>query len=636
MINITICANRPENLQITSIDFYNHIYLNKKFNTNNFKYFELDGTIFNVIYHNNLIEDSYISTAIRRQNETSLQPNTKITLKPYIKPINIINVTTINITDEWKRIDKYYKESKNKIKIMSPWLKENIINIFKDFYIDKHLRYTICFDTNNFIDKIMTIQFDVSGFINFDTQFNFSYEELKTKNQLIIIDDSRLLNLFKEDVNLKKLGIGGLSSEFLTIFRRVFASRLVPHETRKLLGMSIVKGVLLFGLPGCGKTLLARQLGAILNCSSFKVVNGPELLNKYVGESEKNIRELFETAENDPDDDSLHLIVFDEFDALAKQRGSVQTGINDTIVNQLLSKIDGVNAIENVLLIAMTNRRDLIDEALLRPGRFEVQIEVPLPTYEGRKEIINVHLGKKPKTSLSNDIDIDYIAKHTENYTGAELEAIIKNSETIVMKRFIDPTKLTKIQIEQLKTNFIITMNDLIIAMNEIKPMFGKADIISKTTFMFNTNLTEQIINDHIKIIKEKKKLLFITGDPKTGKTSLANYIAIQTNYKYIDVLNNVKFISEPSIIKINMLNNFFLNSEKCSESVLILDDIEQILDFLKLPCESARINTQILHLIIAHINKKINTERLIIIIGSYDRNFDISTLFPSPLKITT
>lgn len=145
-----------------------------------------------------------------------------------------------------------------------------------------------------------------------------------------------------------------------------------------------------------GKTLIARQIGKMLNGKEPKVVNGPEILNKYVGASEENVRKLFEEAEADQaahgEASELHVIIFDEIDAICKSRGSVNSGagVHDTVVNQLLTKIDGVDSLNNILLIGMTNRKDMLDEALLRPGRLEVQVEIGLPDDKGRLQILQV------------------------------------------------------------------------------------------------------------------------------------------------------------------------------------------------------------------------------------------------------
>ena len=141
------------------------------------------------------------------------------------------------------------------------------------------------------------------------------------------------------------MGIGGLDDEFGAIFRRAFASRVFPPGLIDKLGIQHVKGILLYGPPGTGKTLMARQIGKMLNAREPKIVNGPEILNKFVGQSEENIRKLFSDAEREyrdkGDESELHIIIFDELDAICKQRGSTGggTGVGDSVVNQLLSKV---------------------------------------------------------------------------------------------------------------------------------------------------------------------------------------------------------------------------------------------------------------------------------------------------------
>ena len=138
--------------------------------------------------------------------------------------------------------------------------------------------------------------------------------------------------------------------------------------------------MLLYGPPGTGKTLIARQIAKCLKAREPKIVNGPEVFDKYVGQTEQNIRDLFKEAEEEQnrlgEKSKLHIIVLDEIDAICRPRGTVSGGTNvqDTAVNQLLSKIDGVNSLNNILLIGMTNRKDMIDEAVLRPGILEIHV----------------------------------------------------------------------------------------------------------------------------------------------------------------------------------------------------------------------------------------------------------------------
>jgi vesicle-fusing ATPase len=218
--------------------------------------------------------------------------------------------------------------------------------------------------------------------------------------------------------------VGGLQPQIDAIVRRVLDGRVIrpaqeddnavadetttalsiaamEAEELAILGLTPVRGLLLYGPPGCGKTALAREISRALRARTPKIVSAPELLDRWVGGSEKLVRGLFAQAEaelaacnGDATKSALHVIVIDEIDAVFRRRSSAEdTGeaTRASVVNQILSKLDGINSIPNVLLIGMTNRRELLDEALLRPGRLEVQIEIPLPDKEGRREILQIH-----------------------------------------------------------------------------------------------------------------------------------------------------------------------------------------------------------------------------------------------------
>uniref|UniRef100_A0A0A0LYL6 Vesicle-fusing ATPase n=1 Tax=Cucumis sativus TaxID=3659 RepID=A0A0A0LYL6_CUCSA len=261
-------------------------------------------------------------------------------------------------------------------------------------------------DTSNSVER---------GMISKDTYFVFETSNgsgIKIVNQR----EAASSNIFRQkEFNLQALGIGGLSEEFADIFRRAFASRVFPPHVTSKLGIKHVKGMLLYGPPGTGKTLIARQIGKMLNGREPKY--GDEKLTYLL---KLTVADLFADAENDQrthgDQSELHVIIFDEIDAICKARGSTRdgTGVHDSIVNQLLTKIDGVESLNNVLLIGMTNRKDLLDEALLRPGRLEVQVEISLPDENGRLQILQIHTNKMKENSfIAPDVNLKEIGKLT-------------------------------------------------------------------------------------------------------------------------------------------------------------------------------------------------------------------------------
>ena len=224
--------------------------------------------------------------------------------------------------------------------------------------------------------------------------------------------------------------VGGLQPQIDAIVRRVLDGRSIctilngdldddalnrsrlEAEELSLLGLKPVRGVLLYGQPGVGKTLIAREIAKLISRTPPKIVAASELLDRWVGGSERLVRELFHDAEEElkqcqmaastGEEDqaflnsSLHVLIVDEIEAVFRRRTDLNDGgsnARDSVVNQLLAKLDGVKALPNVLLIGMTNRRELLDPALLRPGRLEVQIEIPFPQQSQRREILQLHFG---------------------------------------------------------------------------------------------------------------------------------------------------------------------------------------------------------------------------------------------------
>jgi transitional endoplasmic reticulum ATPase len=194
------------------------------------------------------------------------------------------------------------------------------------------------------------------------------------------------------------------------------------------------KGILLFGPPGTGKTLLAKAVANESECN-FIAVKGPELLSKWVGESEKGVREIFRKARQA----SPSIIFFDEIDALVPKRGSYEgsSHVTESVVSQILTELDGMEELRNVTILAATNRPDMLDDALLRPGRLERHIYVPAPDEESRKKIFEVYLGGEIETILAKDVDIDTLVKKTDGYVGADIESLVREAKMAAMREFI-------------------------------------------------------------------------------------------------------------------------------------------------------------------------------------------------------
>jgi transitional endoplasmic reticulum ATPase len=204
-------------------------------------------------------------------------------------------------------------------------------------------------------------------------------------------------------------------------------------ELFEQVGIRPTKGILLFGPPGTGKTLLAKAV-ATESEANFISIRGPELLSKWVGESERGIREVFKKARQS----APCVVFFDEIDAIAPSRGSRigDSGVTDRMVNQLLTEMDGIQPLKNIVVIGATNRVDILDPALLRPGRFDSIIYIPPPDLESRYQILKVHTRKMP---LDNDVNLKEIASLTEGYTGADLEALCKEAGMAAIREGAKP-----------------------------------------------------------------------------------------------------------------------------------------------------------------------------------------------------
>ncbi|XP_025987829.1 vesicle-fusing ATPase 1 [Solenopsis invicta] len=404
--------------------------------------------------------------------------------------------------------------------------------------------------------------------------------------------------IINPDWDFQKMGIGGLDKEFSAIFRRAFASRVFPTEVVTQLGCKHVKGILLYGPPGTGKTLMARQIGTMLNSREPKIVNGPQILDKYVGESEANIRRLFADAEEEEKrlgpNSGLHIIIFDEIDAICKSRGSVagNTGVHDTVVNQLLAKIDGVEQLNNILVIGMTNRRDMIDEALLRPGRLELQMEISLPDEHGRFQILNIHTSRmREYKKIAPDVDLKELATLTKNFSGAELEGLVRASQSTAMNRLIKASNKVEVDPSAME-KLMVSRSDFFHALeHDVKPAFGtSAEILDQllTRGIINWGKpVAEILADGSLCIQQARAnegsglvSVLLEGPPNSGKTALAAQIAKNSDFPFVKVCTPEDMVGFIESAKCLSIRKVFDDAYRSQLSCILVDNIERLLDY--------------------------------------------------------
>ncbi|MFW6321874.1 MAG: CDC48 family AAA ATPase [Halohasta sp.] len=247
------------------------------------------------------------------------------------------------------------------------------------------------------------------------------------------IEPSAMREVFVETPNVSWDDVGGLA-EAKSRLRETIQWPMEYADAYERVDLDPATGVLLFGPPGTGKTLLAKAVASEAE-ANFISVRGPELFDKFVGESEKGVREIFSKArENAP-----AVVFFDEIDAIAAERGHGigDSGVGERVVSQLLTELDGLETLEDVVVVATTNRPDLIDDALLRPGRLDQHVEVADPDAEARREIFEIHTRDRP---LADDVDLDSLAERTAGYVGAEIEAVCREAATAAVREHVHAT----------------------------------------------------------------------------------------------------------------------------------------------------------------------------------------------------
>ena len=409
--------------------------------------------------------------------------------------------------------------------------------------------------------------------IQADTQVQVLEEPVKE-------EDLRATGIAYED-------IGGLKEELRRV-REMIELPLKHPELFEALGIDPPKGVLLYGPPGTGKTLLAK---AVANESGahFIGIQGPEIMNKYYGESEAHLRKKFEEAE----ENSPSIIFIDELDSIASKREETQGEVERRVVAQLLTLMDGLQARGQVIVIAATNRPDAIDPALRRPGRFDREIEIGIPDYDGRREILQVHTRGMPIERDENGtwLKLDHFARITHGFVGADLAALAREAAMSALRRYLPEIDLDEPLPPKLLQEMKVTNDDFKEALKDVEPsalrevmievpkvsweeVGGLKDVKQQLKEAIEWPLTNSAGFDRLGIKPPRGVLLY--GPPGTGKTLLAKAIATESEANFIAIKGPEvmsKWVGESE----NRLREVFRKAKQVAPCIVFLDELDSL-----------------------------------------------------------
>jgi len=359
-----------------------------------------------------------------------------------------------------------------------------------------------------------------------------------------------ILNPKAVDVSEEKIpeityeDIGGLEDEVKKIREMVEIPMKHPEIFEKL-GIEPPKGVLLHGPPGTGKTLLAKAVANETD-ANFILLNGPEIMSKFYGESEKKIRDIFEEAEKT----APTIIFIDELDAIAPKREEVQGEVERRVVSQILTMMDGLKARGKVTVIGATNRVNAIDPALRRPGRFDREIEVGVPDKKGRRTILGIHTRGMP---LTKNVKLDEIASLTHGFVGADLQSLAKEAAMNVLRKYLPQMKLdSEEQISpEVLEKLVVKQEDFFDALKIVRPSAMREVLVETPNVGWDDvgglDKIKQELNEAVEWplkypesfermgIKSPKGIL-LYGPPGTGKTLIAKAVAKESEANFIQV----------------------------------------------------------------------------------------------------
>jgi transitional endoplasmic reticulum ATPase len=377
--------------------------------------------------------------------------------------------------------------------------------------------------------------------------------------------------------------VGGLKDAIQKV-REMIELPLRHPEIFERLGIDPPKGVLLYGAPGTGKTLLAKAV-ANESDANFFYVGGPEIISKYVGESEERLRKLFaEAQENSPS-----IIFIDEVDAIAPKREEVMGEVEKRMVSQLLTTMDGLKARGEVIVIAATNRPDSIDPALRRPGRFDREIEIGVPDKADRAEILGIHVRNMPLTA---DVNVAEIASITHGYTGADLSLLTKEAAIKALRRVLP---MINIEDETLPQEILeriqVSRDDFFSGMHEIRPSALREVFVEKPSVKWDDigglDELKRELKEAVELPLKKPEIfekmgirpikgILLYGPPGTGKTLLAKAVATETEANFIS-MKGADLVHPHVGESAKLTKEMFRKARMAAPCVLFIDEIESI-----------------------------------------------------------
>ena len=377
--------------------------------------------------------------------------------------------------------------------------------------------------------------------------------------------------------------IGGIGNQLQKVREMIELPLKHPILFRRL-GIDPPRGVLLHGPPGTGKTLIAKAVASETK-AHFTSINGPEIISKYYGESEKQLREIFdEAAANAP-----AIIFIDELDSIAPKREDVTGEVERRVVAQLLTLLDGMGGRDNVVVIGATNRRDAIDQALRRPGRFDRELEIGVPDKKGRGEILEIHTRDMP---ISDDFNLEWLLDNTYGFVGADISALVRESAMKALRRYLPEIDLDEEEVPpEVIEKMEVRMSDFQEAVREIEPsalreiyievpevswdkVGGLEDVKERLKESIEWPLTMPEKFEHFGINPPRGIMLF--GAPGTGKTLIAKAIANEAKANFITI-KGPELISKWVGESEKAVREVFKKAKQSSPSIVFLDEFESI-----------------------------------------------------------